>query len=53
LHVILAVGNVKDIETKQNDASILALFKYQSETNLAYSKIVKDRSEANSAYSRT
>ncbi len=34
-------SNVKDIETKRKEASVLALFYYQSETNLAYSKNFK------------
>jgi hypothetical protein len=36
-------SNVNDIETKRIEASILAFFKYRSETNLAYSKILKDQ----------
>ena len=45
--------NVNDIETKRMVVSILAFFYYQREMNLAYSKLFKDRSEANSAYLRT
>jgi hypothetical protein len=45
-------SNVNDMETKQNTALILTFFLYQSETNLAYSKILKDQSKANSAYSK-
>jgi len=46
-------SNVNDIKTKQNKALNLAFFKYQSKMNFAFSKILKDRSEAKSAYSRT
>jgi|688.fasta_scaffold878321_1 hypothetical protein len=46
-------SNVNDTEMKQNEASILAFFVYPSETNLAFSKILEDQSEAKSAYLRT
>jgi len=39
------ICNVNDIETKCNEAATLAFFSYRSETNLAYSKNVKDRSD--------
>ncbi len=50
---LVLTSNANDINMKQNEASILANFLYWRETNLAYSRILKDRSEANSAYSRT
>jgi hypothetical protein len=46
-------SNIKDIKTKQNEASILASFNIKAKQTLLISKIIKDQSEANSASSKT